>query len=332
MASNALFKDISLEAFQDQVMLATLVGFIPRKTLFVDSNNGSNSYDGLTRAAPRATLASALSNADPGDLIVLLQGHAETLSTSGVTWSQSGVTVIGFGNGHYAPALTCGAADVVGITMSGSNNVLTGVRIIGSASQTSAASVALSITGTDNDVSKIEFSHGAGPLGCILMTAAHRTKLRYIRFVGTAAGPDFCIKTIGTAAPSYDCIIEHVTAQYSQSSGLDSCAIVCHNTTGTPGWIVNDVVGTYMDIGVLDINGSMGATTVDSLAMNVYASCIVGSSAAAAFDMGGMGLYNSFWTDAIAAAPLWCGVSARLGASLSNAVSLGMYPAGAGPS
>lgn len=75
---------------------------------FVSSTTGSDGFPG-TFTAPYATVGQALNQtvAGRGDVIVLLQNHAETVSAAGgITMATSGVTIIGLGNGNDRPLWT----------------------------------------------------------------------------------------------------------------------------------------------------------------------------------------------------------------------------------
>ena len=88
--------------------------------------------DGATPDSAKTTLAAALALCLAGDRVFIAPGHAETVSTAAwLTWSQSGVTVIGLGNGSNRPTFTF-SATASQIIISGSNNVLSNVRVTSS--------------------------------------------------------------------------------------------------------------------------------------------------------------------------------------------------------
>ena len=92
----------------------------------------SNSGDGATPAAAKTTLAAALALTSSGDRIYIAPGHAETVSAAAyLTWSQSGVTVIGLGVGANRPTFTF-SATASQIIISGSNNILSNIRVTSS--------------------------------------------------------------------------------------------------------------------------------------------------------------------------------------------------------
>ncbi len=82
---------------------------------FVDSgdNNGSdNAHEPGNRLEPYSTLDAAIdrsgvvSGANNGDVILVLPGHTETISTAGIDLDIAGLTVIGIGNGDNRPTIT----------------------------------------------------------------------------------------------------------------------------------------------------------------------------------------------------------------------------------
>src|SRR3990167_1954161 len=83
--------------------------------------------DGGTPASAKTTLAAALALALSGDRVFIAPGHTETISAAaGIALSQSGLTIIGLGNGSNRPTFTWSATDSTW-TIAGSNNVLSNI-------------------------------------------------------------------------------------------------------------------------------------------------------------------------------------------------------------
>jgi hypothetical protein len=85
---------------------------------FVSSTSGSNDNNGTDVSTPKATIAGAQSaaTASKGDIVVILPGHTETLST-GITLSKAGINYIGLGQGMLRPSIqTAAAIDAISIT------------------------------------------------------------------------------------------------------------------------------------------------------------------------------------------------------------------------
>lgn len=83
------------------------------KVFYVDSNLGNNGNSGREPTKAVATLANAITRvtANKGDIIVLMPGHAETISTAtALTLSVAGVKIIGLGFGVMRPTFTLGTS------------------------------------------------------------------------------------------------------------------------------------------------------------------------------------------------------------------------------
>ncbi|KPJ70377.1 MAG: hypothetical protein AMS14_10865 [Planctomycetes bacterium DG_20] len=104
----------TLDAILAEAMAGVALGAgIPLPTgtrIFVDSVTGSDDADkGKSPDDPVATLnfASSLGNANKGDVIFLMPGHAETVATPGaININKAGQAVIGLGSGLDRPRFT----------------------------------------------------------------------------------------------------------------------------------------------------------------------------------------------------------------------------------
>ena len=85
------------------------------RVFFVDSNGGgSTTSGGRTPAAAFTTIDSAIGacTANRGDVILVMAGHAETISAAGgIAADVAGVSIIGLGKGTSRPTLTLSATD-----------------------------------------------------------------------------------------------------------------------------------------------------------------------------------------------------------------------------
>lgn len=82
------------------------------KVIYVSSTNGSSANNGLTRDTPKATLAQglALVSTSISNVIILMSGHAETLSTAlqvHTITSAAGIMVVSEGVGTAQATFTC---------------------------------------------------------------------------------------------------------------------------------------------------------------------------------------------------------------------------------
>ena len=76
---------------------------------FVDSNTGSNSYNGKDKDHPFSTLSYAVSKctANKGDVVYAMPGHIESMSSSeALNVNKAGVKIIGIGHGYLRPRIT----------------------------------------------------------------------------------------------------------------------------------------------------------------------------------------------------------------------------------
>jgi hypothetical protein len=86
---------------------------------YVHSGTGDNSYDGRSDKMPLATLAQAQTNASDGDIVVLMDGHAETLtSTLDITKT---LVIVGGGKSSGKPTVkfTNNQSNAEALTLSG---------------------------------------------------------------------------------------------------------------------------------------------------------------------------------------------------------------------
>lgn len=89
---------------------------------FVNSVIGSDGNLGTDPGAPLATLQQAINScrANKGDKIIVMPGHAETVTATSINLSKAGVTVLCQGAGLERPTFTYGAAAAT-ITISAAN-------------------------------------------------------------------------------------------------------------------------------------------------------------------------------------------------------------------
>jgi hypothetical protein len=127
------------------------------KYFFVDSNTGANgaSYVNSPKK-PFATIDYAIGKctANKGDVIVVMPGHAETISAaSGITADVAGVTIVGLGSGTFRPTLTFSATAST-IVVSAANVTFTNLRI---ATGVAELVTAFSISGADCTIQDCRF-------------------------------------------------------------------------------------------------------------------------------------------------------------------------------
>lgn len=79
---------------------------------FVHSGSGSAGNTGLSPTTPLATINQAVGKctADKADVIIVMPGHTETVTSTSLSLNVAGITVVGLGSGRLRPTLTYGAA------------------------------------------------------------------------------------------------------------------------------------------------------------------------------------------------------------------------------
>ena len=128
-------------------------------TLSVLGIAGSDGNDGKTPDRPLATIAAAvaLCAANRGDKIILLPGHAETVTAAlGINLNVAGISVIADPTavGSLRPTITLTTANTATIGITAANVVLSGVLIVGNFLNIAAA---IDVTAKDATISQVEF-------------------------------------------------------------------------------------------------------------------------------------------------------------------------------
>lgn len=137
---------------------------------WVSSVTGSVSNTGATPQAPLATIAQALAkcvNAN-SDVIIVLPGHAETVSAAGgLNINKSGVRIIGLGQGGLVPTITLNTAATATITVTAANVTLKNFIVTANYADIAGAIV---VSATDCRLEAISFREtdtGMNFLSCI---------------------------------------------------------------------------------------------------------------------------------------------------------------------
>lgn len=184
---------------------------------FVDSgaSNASDANAGTDKNKPLASLAGAFDKvtASQGDVIFLMPGHSETL-TSSVALDVAGVAVIGLGWGGNKPSFSLGVGDA--ITVTADDIVLHNINF----TQTITAS--FNIAADDLILSQCKFTRGNVAVS-VTIASGDRLTVDHCRWVGTANGPtiDLAFEANGDSVQMIitDCVFDHAVA------GIDTAAI-----------------------------------------------------------------------------------------------------------
>ncbi len=259
---------------------------------FVDSGhaNASDTTRAGARTEPFATWDFAIgqTTADNGDVIIIMPGHAETV-TAAITMDVAGVSVIGLGPGRSMPAITpSGAIDTV--TVTAANCHIEHVRLIGQAADSTAS---LNIAGDDCSVFDCVIEQGATPLVGVTIAGADRFHFKGCLLKGTAAGPDVGINL--ETGDSTDWIVEDCVFNYIQSTGLDLAGIRA-SFQQTGGLVArNQFIG--MDVTAIDINSSVDAQCDGLIVDNAVGAIVAVANIDTLIDAGGYVLIRNHGSD-----------------------------------
>ena len=189
-----------------------------------------------------ATVASCIADgnvvAARGDIIYVLPGHTENLTSAGSTaLSKSGISLIGLGNGNLRPIFT--ATAVAGsMTVTAANVLIQNVVFTFSID---AVTNLLNITGTDCRVDECDFRLSSATLcvvtGITTAATADRLRIQNCRFLGVTTSSS---GTTTTAAIKHeagtDYVIEHNFIYGKMTQGIVNVATVLG------GFINNNVI------------------------------------------------------------------------------------------
>jgi hypothetical protein len=120
------------------------VGALPVGNVFYVDSGATYASDSATGAAdtaagkspddPFATLDFAIGQctASNGDIIVVMPGHAETVSAAGgLDIDVAGITIVGVGNGSNKPTVTLGTATTADVDIDAANILIKNIRFVG---------------------------------------------------------------------------------------------------------------------------------------------------------------------------------------------------------
>lgn len=165
----------------DQIQRGLLWPTFYGKTFYVcnaTGYNGSDSNPGLNPKRPLATIdyAIGLCVANRGDRILVMPGHAETLSSAGaITADVAGISIIGVGNGSNRPTLSFGNTAAT-FAISAADVLVRNIRV----------------TSTVDEVVKMFYITGTR---CTLDTVDHfeTASCQTIQFLLTTAAADYLV-------------------------------------------------------------------------------------------------------------------------------------------
>lgn len=117
------------------------IGYTTGSVFFVDSSTGNDSGGG-TIDSPFATIDFAVSQctANVGDVIVVMPGHAETVSAAGgLTLDVAGITIIGIGDGASQPTVTLDTVATADVDVDAANITVVNLHFVAGVADIAAA-------------------------------------------------------------------------------------------------------------------------------------------------------------------------------------------------
>lgn len=148
-----------------------LVNTHPGKVWWVNNSSvlapgavgGSDGNDG-TYQRPFSTIAKAISmaTASRGDVVMVMPGHAETVSSDGgLAFSKAGMAFVGLGVGTLRPTITLSTAAAAAITVTAANVTITNFLIKANYADITNA---IDVTATNLHLDRIEFVEAGADL------------------------------------------------------------------------------------------------------------------------------------------------------------------------
>lgn len=134
---------------------------------FVHSGTGTNATGGgRSPDAPLATIdyAVGLCTADKNDIIIVMPGHAETVSAAaGLDLDVSGITIRGIGKGANMPTVTLDTATTADVDIDAANVTVENIHFVAGFADVAAA---IDVNADDFTLRNCRFSQSAVDLNC----------------------------------------------------------------------------------------------------------------------------------------------------------------------
>lgn len=219
---------------------------------YVHHSGAGTSGPGWAPENAYTTIDSAISacTANNNDLVVVLPGHAETITAaSGIDLDVAGVTVVGLGQGTNRPTVTFGTATTASIDFSAANCTLKNIRCVNNIDSLAAFVEGGAGNATIEDCDFIGSSAKEFLCGVNIPTTYDDWAIRRCRFVqptdpagsngGAGTGAIFLIDS------------ENVRVEGCEFVGCFETALVHNKTTAAANLVVKDCYG-YQPTGTAD--------------------------------------------------------------------------------
>lgn len=221
-------------------------GFLAKgNVIHVDSGHSaaSDTNSGKSPDFPKATIDSAVGEctASNGDIIVVSEGHAETLTgAAGIALDVAGVTILGLGNGELRPTITFGTAVAASVDVSAANCRISNILFKNNIDSQTAM---INVTADDVMIDNCEFREGSAKQALIAINVgaanndADRFKAYFNRFYeGAAAGAASAIK-LTKAQDGVELVGNYIWGDFSDAGIHNPTSAICTNLL-----IANNVV------------------------------------------------------------------------------------------
>lgn len=165
-------------------------------------NGGTSTGPGYSPETAYSTIDAAVSacTADNGDVVVVLEDHAETITgAAGAALDVAGVKVVGLGEGRRRPRITFGTATAASFDVSAARCVVENLVFLNAIDSQTAM---INVSGADCVIKNCEFQTGDAStqavLGVLTTAAANRLVVEGCHFHGTSdAGTTAQIRIVG---------------------------------------------------------------------------------------------------------------------------------------
>ena len=235
---------------------------------YVSSVTGATGVSGLSPNSPLSTIDEAvgLCTADQGDIIVVLPGHAETVSAAGgLDLDVSGITIIGSGSGANQPTVTLDTATTADIDIDAANITVENIHFVANFAD---IAVMIDVNADDFTLRNCRFTQAGDDLNakiCVQDAAAggsdritiegcHATmydaaNTHFVNFAGTGTGhvvkDNILIGDWGTMAVGGAGVITYCQITdniiYNAAATSDACINLAATATGVV--VGNDCAG-----------------------------------------------------------------------------------------
>lgn len=163
---------------------------------YVDSNTGSDGNSGQTPERPCATIDYVISykcTANKGDMILVMPGHAETVSSAtGLVMDVAGVQVIGMGQGSLMPKITLDTAAAATISITAANCTFANMHLHSDYTGGLTAGITLGASADGCILDGIYFTEAANTkeylLGISITADCDDVTIRNCRYIGIDGG------------------------------------------------------------------------------------------------------------------------------------------------